>query len=179
MEDKEIIELFFARDQKGIAALVEKYGRLCRQVSMNVLGSLEDVDECLNDTWLAAWNQIPPRRPTSLAAYVAKITKNLSLKKYRDDRKKYRDTEIELCLDEMAECTSDQQTESEDELREIIEKFLDSLSAENRVIFVKRYWFDESIKDMAAETGLSENSVSVKLHRLRKRLKKYLQEVER
>lgn len=179
MEDKEIIELFFARDQKGIAALVEKYGRLCRQVSMNVLGSLEDVDECLNDTWLAAWNQIPPRRPTSLAAYVAKITKNLSLKKYRDDRKKYRDTEIELCLDEMAECTSDQQTESEDELREMIEKFLDTLSAENRVIFVKRYWFDESIKDMAAETGLSENSVSVKLHRLRKRLKKYLQEVER
>ena len=86
MEDKEIIELFFARDQKGIAALVEKYGRLCRQVSMNVLGSFEDADECVNDTWLAAWNQIPPRRPTSLAAYVAKITKNLSLKKYRDDR---------------------------------------------------------------------------------------------
>ncbi len=178
MEDKEIIELFFARDQKGIAALVEKYGRLCRQVSMNVLGSLEDVDECLNDTWLAAWNQIPPRRPTSLAAYVAKITKNLSLKKYRDDRKKYRDTEIELCLDEMAECASNQQAESVDELREMIEKFLDTLSAENRVIFVKRYWFDESIRDMAAETGLSENSVSVKLHRLRKRLKKYLQEVE-
>ncbi len=179
MEDKEIIELFFARDQEGIAALVDKYGRLCRQVSMNVLGSFEDADECVNDTWLATWNQIPPQKPTSLAAYVAKITKNLSLKKYRDDRKKYRDTEIELCLDEMAECTSDQQTESEDELREIIEKFLNTLSTENRVIFVKRYWFDESVKAIATEIGLSENSVSVKLHRLRKRLKKYLQEVER
>ena len=79
----------------------------------------------------------------------------------------------------MAECTSDQQTESEDELREIIEKFLNTLSTENRVIFVKRYWFDESVKAIATEIGLSENSVSVKLHRLRKRLKKYLQEVER
>lgn len=179
MEDKEIIEKFFARDEQAIAAIEDKYGKLCRRVSHNILKDYEDVDECLNDTWLSVWNNIPPERPHSLMAYVAKITKNLSLKKYRDNSGRHKVSEFFMSLDEIVECIPDQQIDDDatgdDELREIIEKFMDTLSVQNRVIFMKRYWYEDSLQDIAEAMGLSYSSVSVRLHRIRKQLKKFLE----
>ena len=180
MEDKDIIDLFFERSEQAIVELSYKYEGICRKVSFNILHDLEDVEECVNDTYWGVWNSIPPKTPNPLITYVCRITRNLSLKKFRYNTAKKRNSFFEISLSELGECIpvncEDEYKESHESLVIVIEKFLDSLNQENRVIFIKRYWFSENISDIAKEFNVKENTVVVKLARIRKKLKKYLEQ---
>lgn len=180
MDDNQIIELFFERPESAIIELDRKYGSLCRSVSKNVLGSEEDASEAVNDTYLAVWNKIPPEKPENLLGYVLKIAKNRSLNILRARSAKKRDSFYQVALTELEECLpGNSNIEAEidfKELSEAVDSFLETLSKENRVIFLRRYWFSDSLKDIAKLTGLKEKTVSVRLVRIRKKLKSYLSE---
>ena len=182
MEDKEIIELFFQRSEQAIANLAYKYGGLMRKVAFHLLQDLEDTEECVNDAYLGAWNSIPPERPDPLSTYVCRITKNLAMNKLRYNQAKKRNAALERSLQELeelegslpaAENTEDAWTARH--LTEAIESFLDGLDRKNRVMFVKRYWFGQSVESIAKELSMRENSVAVRLKRIRAKLKDYLE----
>ncbi len=178
MDDREIIDLFFSRSDNAISALSERYGPICRSVSSNILNDPRDVEECLNDTWLGVWNSIPPHCPGKLSAYVVKIVKNVAINRLRYLTAGRRNIFLETSLEELEECLSAPFSETENdssEIKRVVDLFLDGLDPENRVLFVKRYWFSESLKTIAKEAGLSEGNVKVKLVRLRKQLKALLQ----
>ena len=180
MEDKEIISLYFARDEKAIGKTAEKYSALCRTLCLNILGNDGDADECVNDTYVKVWNSIPPENPRSLKAYVAKISRNLAFDILRKRNAKKRECEALLVLDELAECVSGADcVESEfakKALTEDINAFLHDLKKDFCDIFVLRYWYSCSVKDIAQKFGKSETNVSVILSRTREKLKKYLTE---
>ncbi len=180
MDDEKIIELFFARSESAITELDQKYGDLCKSVSKNVLGNEEDALEAVNDTYLAVWHQIPPEKPENLLGYVLKIAKNRSLNILRSRSAKKRDSHYQVALNELSECLpGNSSVEAEIDFKELssaVGSFLETLSQENRAIFLRRYWFSDSLKDIATLTGLTEKTVSVRLVRLRKKLKEYLSE---
>ena len=163
MDDKSIIELFFARSEQAIKELDGKYGKTCRRLSYSILNNLQDAEECVSDAYLGTWDAIPPARPDPLLAFLCRIVRNLSVMRYQ----------LENCL--ASHHTVDTEID-EKELIQTIEKFLETLSAENRVIFMRRYWFSDSYAEIAEQTGVSEKNVSVKLTRIRKQLQKYLKE---
>lgn len=181
-EDDTIIELFYQRSEQAIAEVDRKYGKVCRRLSFNILNSWRDAEECVNDAYLGAWNAIPPAKPSPLQAYVCKIVRNLSLKAYFRETAAKRAGMYDVAMQELEACLSAPgAVEDEIEAREltrIIEGFLDALTAENRVIFLRRYWFSDSYKDIAGWVGLSEKNISVRLTRIRKQLKQYLLERE-
>ena len=176
--DEYIIELFFARSEDAISSLDEKYGRTCRSISFNIVGNLDDADECVNDAYLGAWNAIPPARPNPLLTFVAKIVRNVSINRYRRNSAAKRSSSCTVALEELENCLADARTVDDEmesaELARIIEEFLKTLSLENRVIFMRRYYFSDSIKDISALTGLSEKNVSVRLARIRAKMRDYL-----
>lgn len=179
MEDSSIIDLFFERAENAIKKIEEKYGMLGNSIAWNILRDTEEVQECLNDSYLALWNQIPPEKPSSLQAYFCRIVRNTAL---NQNRKKYAEKRFSpetVCYDELADCIaakSDMAKEMEQkEITKVIEQFLDSLKKEERVLFVKRYWQYEKVKDIALEMGLSQRHASVKLGRIRGKLKSYLE----
>ena len=176
--DEYIIELFFARSEDAISSLDEKYGRTCRSISFNIVGNLDDADECVNDAYLGAWNAIPPARPNPLLTFVAKIVRNVSISRYRRNSAAKRSSSYTVALEELENCLADARTVDDEmesaELARIIEEFLKTLSLENRVIFMRRYYFSDSIKDISALTGLSEKNVSVRLARTRAKMRDYL-----
>lgn len=178
MEDSKIIDLFFAREERAIEALSIKYERLVRQIASNILCNKQDVEECINDTYLATWDTIPPNRPGQLVAYVCRITKNLSITRYRHNCAKKRNSMYDVALDELEECLSTSKTPEQalehKELTKQLEAYLRTLSEQDQVIFVRRYWFADSNGEIAKVVGLSESNTSVKLHRIRKGLQKYL-----
>lgn len=180
MEDNKIIELFFQRSENAITQLAEKYGRLCLKVAQNILNNASDAEECLNDTYLGVWNSIPPNHPESLSAYVCKIARNLSLKRYSYNTASKRNSNYDVALDELEDTlASFKSVEDEAEERALtkdIEQFLDSLNETDRVIFMRRYYFSDSYADIAQMTGLTEKNVSVRLTRLRSKMKDYLTE---
>lgn len=179
MDDQKIIELFFDRSELAIQALAAKYEKLLHKISFHILQNNEDVAECLNDTYLGVWNVIPPERPNPLSAFVCKITRNISLKKYRANTAAKRDASMDLSMEELEPCIPTPSAEEEwnaQELGRTINRFLHTLELENRVLFVRRYWFADSVKDIAEELRISENLASVRLKRIRKQLKKYLEE---
>lgn len=182
LDDETIIELFFRRDQQAIRELEGKYGTICRNLSYNIVNSRQDAEECVNDAYFGAWNAIPPIRPNPLLTYIAKIVRNISLNAYWRKEAAKRSGRYTVALEEIEACIADQKTvEDEIEARElasIIEDFLDTLSLENRVIFMRRYWFADGYKDIAEFVGLSEKNVSVRLTRIRKKMKQYLMERE-
>ncbi len=178
MDDQLIIQLFMDRSEEAIEATAKKYGRLCTSIARNILNNNEDADECVNDTYLALWNSIPPENPDPLSAYVCRIARNLSLKKYRYNTELKRNSFYDASLEELEDTLVgnediDRSTEVK-ELTEAINRFLDQLKKTDRVLFVKRYWFCKDIDDIAAETGLSRNYINVHLHRTREKLKNYL-----
>ncbi|MBQ8662248.1 MAG: sigma-70 family RNA polymerase sigma factor [Eubacterium sp.] len=178
MEDQKIVDLFFARSEMAITMLAEKYERLLYKISFNILSNNEDVVECINDTYLGTWNAIPPQRPNPLSAFVCRITRNLSLKKYRARTAAKRNSELEVALDELVMVVPVPSAEEEwsaQELGRAIDAFLETLDTENRVLFVRRYWFTDSIKDLAELLHISENLVYVRLNRMRGQLKSYLE----
>lgn len=180
MEDTRIIELFFERDQQAIQELDTKYGKVCHKLSYNIVNNRYDAEECVNDAYLGAWNTIPPTKPQSLQAYICKIVRNISLKLlYRNEAAK-RKSVCEVAMQEMeAYLPAQNMVEAEIEAKElaaIIDAFLDTLSVENRIIFMRRYAYFDTYAEIASRVGLSEKNVSVRLARIRRKMKKYLME---
>lgn len=181
MEDFEIVELYWDRNQEAISATADKYGKYCSVIARNILGNEEDVKECVNDTYLSVWNSIPPQRPVYLSAFLGKITRNLALNIYkREHAHKRGGGQIAGVYEELAECVSGTDSVEQElcrqELVKAIDTFLETLSVKKRNIFICRYWYFESVSTIAKRFGMTENSVSVTLNRLRGRLQKYLTE---
>lgn len=182
MEDKEIIELFFGRSERAIQELDMKYGKVCHKLSYNIVNNIQDAEECVNDAYLGAWKAIPPAKPQPLLTYICKIVRNLSLKAYYRNSAAKRNSTYTMAMEEIEACIPHPRTvESEmeaGELARILEQFLDTLSAQNRIIFMRRYWFSDSCRDIASHIGLTEKNVSVRLVRIRRKMKQYLTERE-
>ena len=181
-EDEKILELFFSRSEQAISQLDRKYGKLCHKLSYNILNSQEDAEECVNDAYLGAWNAIPPTKPNPLQAYICKIVRNLSLKSYYRKNATKRSSSYEVAMEELEPYLSSPDTVEEEietrELVRIIESFLDSLTQENRVIFMLRYGYLDTYAHIAKQVGISEKNVSVRLTRIRKQMRDYLIERE-
>ena len=181
MEDKEIVQLYWDRDVDAISQTSRKYGKYCTSIAKNILGNYEDAEECVNDTYMRAWNSMPNHRPNLLSTFLGKITRNVAFNRYKHNHADKRGgSEIPLILDELSECVSGgNNVEQEIEYKELvsaINSFLGTLSAQKRSIFICRYWYSDSISDIAKQYGLRANSVSMMLVRLRINLQKYLLE---
>lgn len=179
MEDNQIIELYWSRNENAIKVTNQKYGNYCFTVANNILHNREDSEECINDTWLHAWNAIPPQKPAILRCFLVKITRNLSFNCVNARTAQKRGgSEISLVLDELAECiASESDVENEyaaKELGECIRKFVRSLSERDGNVFVRRYFFTEPVAEIAHRYNLTDNNVTVILSRTRMKLKAYL-----
>ena len=175
MEDHQIIELYFARDELAIEETAKRYGGVCMQVSMDILQDRMDAEECVSDTWLQTWRTIPPQRPTILKAFLCRITRNLSINRLRERKAKRRDRDMTLSLEELEGVLSIPEDKSEG-LSELISEFLRSLDREDRLLFMGRYWHGQSVRELADRMGLSANAAAVRLHRVREELRDFLTE---
>lgn len=178
MEDAQIIRLFFDRNPEAIEQTKQKYGSLCHTIAHRLLQNHEDAEECVNDTYLALWDAIPPATPSPLSAFSAKITRNLAMKRLEHLSAAKRKTEAILSFDELSAClpASDdlsQQLQAQ-ALRESITHFLEAQDPESRRIFLRRYFFFDSVKEIAMRYGISQSKVKSKLMRTRSKLKTYL-----
>lgn len=182
IDDEKIIDLFFERSEQGIRELDNKYGAVCHNLSYNIVNSRQDAEECVNDAYLGAWNAIPPVKPDPLLTYICKIVRNISLNLYHRKEAAKRSSHYTIAMEEIEACiaaTNAVEAEIEAvELAHIIERFLDTLTVENRVLFMRRYWFSDSCRDIAGFMGLTEKNVSVRLTRIREKLRQYLIERE-
>lgn len=173
IDDEKIIDLFFERSEQGIRELDNKYGAVCHNLSYNIVNNRQDAEECVNDAYLGAWNAIPPVHPNPLLSYIVKIVRNISLKIYWRKEATKRSSHYTIALEEIEACIAAPNTvEAEIDARELarsIESFLDTLTTENRVIFMRRYWFADSYNDIAEFMGLSEKNISVRLSRIREK----------
>lgn len=178
MNDDEIVDLFLNRSEEAIAELSLKYGRTVRKVAINILGNSRDAEECENDTYLACWNTIPPQHPTPLAAYICRITRNIATTRYHSNNAAKRNSGYDIVLDELEECIPGKGTPEEEfdrkELSHAINIFLGKISREDRITFVRRYWYSDSVSEISAITGLPEKHISSRLCRTRKKLHRYL-----
>lgn len=179
MDDGEIVRLYWDRDERAITASAEKYGTYCTAIARNILRNIEDAEECVNDTYLNAWNTIPPHKPNILSTFLGKITRNLSINKYKHNHTEKRGGgQVPVVLDELRDIVSDsasvEQSIEQNELVAAIDIFLAGLSEEKRKIFVCRYWYFDSVSDIAERFGMTENNVSVTLSRMRTKLHNYL-----
>ena len=176
MEDHDIIALYFERDEQAIAETSSKYGGYCGSIAMNILSSPEDTEECLNDTWLRAWNSIPPNRPNVLRVFLGKITRNLALDKYKArNAEKRAGGEFAMSLDELDQCVGMEDDRDSAMIGESISRFLRTQSKETRSVFVCRYFYCDSIGEIARRFGMSEGKVKTVLFRTRSKLKIHLE----
>lgn len=180
-EDEKILAMLFARNEQAVREMDMQYGRICHKLAYNILNDLRDAEECVNDAYFGVWNAVPPERPMRLVAYLCKIVRNLALKRLSQNTAAKRSAHT-VAFEELADCLSQGDAVSEavdaKETARLLSEFLDTLPKENRVIFMRRYWFCDPYKDIAARVGLSEKNVSVRLARVRKQLKTYLREKE-
>ena len=177
MNDERIVSLLFARDESALAVVQEKYGRYCHTVAARILGSHEDAEECVNDTWRRAWETIPPHKPSVLSTYLGMLTRHIALNRIKASLADKRGGgQVSLALEELSECVADTEADDEqrEQLREALNSFLASLPQKNRMIFVRRYWYTDSVADIAAAYDMNENSVNALLFRMRRQLKKHL-----
>ena len=179
MNDNEIVQLLFDRDEAGIKAAVKKYKSYCMKIAENITGSRQDAEECVNDAFLKVWELIPPNRPEMLATFLGKLTRNISInRRKRNTAEKRGRGEAALVLEELSETVKgNEDVEREFDRQELsreINTFLETLPEHKRNIFICRYWYCDSVKKIAAEWGMSRTSVSVMLHRLREKLKTHL-----
>ncbi len=177
MEDRQIVKLFLQRSDSAIPATIRKYGSRLRQLAANILRDPRDAEEAVNDTYLALWNAIPPEEPDPFSAYSYRVCRNTSLNKYRSNTALMRNSAYDLSLDELAQSIPDtamEETISARELGRAIDAFLAKQSRDSRVIFLRRYWFGDSVKDIAQALGMKESAVSVRLSRTRSALNLYL-----
>ena len=178
MNDKQIIHLLFARAEQALEVLARQFGPRLLQTALNILRSPRDAEECVNDTYFAVWNAIPPKEPDPLAGFVYKTGRNIALKRLREDTAQKRDSRYDLSLEELANCIGNAGLDdavSARELGQAIDRFLDTVSQDSRVIFLRRYWFGDGVRDIARILGYSESAVSVRLNRTRNKLRDYLE----
>ena len=181
MEDSHIVDLYWARDEQAIPATASKYGRYCYTIAYHILANREDADESVNDTYMSAWERIPPHRPTVLSTFLGKITRRISLNRWRNmTRQKRGGGEVPLALDELSECipsgSSAEQALEQKELSQAIARFLGTLPETERDVFLRRYWFFDPIADIAESFGFTQSKVTSMLHRTRGKLRKRLSE---
>lgn len=177
MDDLQIIELYFARDEQAIKETDRKYGKTCFRVAYNLLSNNEDSEECVNDTYLTVWNKIPPTRPNNFIAFICKITRNLSLKRLEVSNAMKRSAGTIISLSELEKALPDQciaPDVEDEELGKLISAFLWSEKALDRNVFLRKYWFFDSISDIAERYSMNENSVKSMLFRSRNRLREFL-----
>lgn len=179
MEDLGIIDLYHARDERAIAESERKYGAFCRAVAMNLLRVREDAEECVNDTWHAAWNRMPPDRPQSLKAFLGRITRNLSVSRFRADHARKRYDGMEILLSELDECVPDlhgvEEAADARALAWTISRWLENLPADDSTLFLRRYWYGDAVKTLAAQWGCTPNKMAQRMFALRRELKGYLE----
>lgn len=180
MDDSNIIEMYWQRNENAIEETNKKYGKYCFTIANNILASKEDSDECVNDTWLRAWNVIPPKKPDRFRAFLGKITRNLSFDRYKHINADKRKGEMLVIMEELAECVSGQNTTDEmvdaKVLGESISGFLRTLSARDRSIFLSRYFYAAGVAEIAQKYDMTANNVSVSLSRTRTKLREHLKE---
>ena len=179
MEDQRIIELFQSRDESAIGEAQKKYGRFCARIVSNILSLREDAEECVSDVWYALWQRIPPETPVSLPAFIGTVARNLSISRFRANRARKRYGGMEILLSELDDCVPDEDTAlrslEQAELTELLNRWLDSLDQDDRVLFMRRYWYGEPLKKLAADTGETQNQMAQRMLRLRKALRKTLE----
>ena len=175
MEDLQIVNLYFERDESAIAETDKKYGALCRGVAMRILSIREDAEECVNDAYLQAWNSIPPLRPTNFGAWLGKVVRNRAINLWNKNHRQKRYAGMEQLLDELQECVPSPQTVEcaleERELSAAIDGWLLTLSRRDRVLFVRRYWFGISVNELAKECGATPKGLAKRMYHLRQKLK--------
>lgn len=177
MDDLMIIELYFARDEQAIKETDKKYGRLCFTVAINILGNDEDSEECVNDTYLSVWNKIPPTRPNNFMAFICKITRNLSIKRLDYNKARKRTPESFVSFTELEEVLPDNSIISDienEDIGKLISEFLKQEKPESRAVFIRKYWFFDSISDIAARYSFTESKVKNMLYHSRNKLREYL-----
>lgn len=180
MKDSEILDLYWAREERAIEESQKSYGRYCYSIAWNILYDREDSDECVNDTWLRAWNAIPPERPGKLALFLGTITRNLSLDRWKGKHTVKRGSgEMMFALDELAECVPDVHTVEDavwaGELERLLNQFLHELPEQECNIFLRRYWYVEEYSEIAGRYGMKLNTVKTSLFRTRAKLKQFLE----
>lgn len=177
MEDRKLIALFFERSEQAITALTLRFGNRLYATAYNILNSREDAEEAVSDTYLALWNAIPPEKPDPLEGYVYRTGRNIALKKLRFLRAQKRSSQYDISLDELSSVLSSGNLEDAIDARElglVIDRFLTTLPKQSRILFLRRYWFGDSVKQLSKDFSLTENTVSVRLSRIRTQLKTYL-----
>lgn len=178
MSDEEIIQLFFERSEQAIPELAKAHGGAAGHVALNILGDLRDAEECVNDTYLGVWNAIPPQRPSPLRTFVCRIARNLATKRFHANTAQKRNSHYDLALDELAECVPDrggvEEAFSARELTRSIDAFLDTLSYEDKFLFMRRYWYADPLEECARLAGMSYRTAAVRLYRVKEKLKKQL-----
>ena len=180
MEDEQILNLYFSRSEQAIGETAVKYGPYCHSIAFHVLENMEDAEECVSDTWLSAWNAIPPTRPSPLSAFLGRITRNLSIDRWRRNRAVKRGgCQMELALEELKDCVSGAGSLESDLIRRetlgAVNRFLGELNTVERNVFLCRYWYLESSREIGEHTGFSQAKVRSMLRRIRGRLDTYLE----
>ncbi len=177
MEDRKIVALLWARAESALAALETKFGRLLYRIAVNILELPQDAQECVNDAYLAIWNAIPPEQPDPLKPYVCRVGRNIALTRLRDENARKRCSRYDLSLEELSEIIPDRSMEERLDARALgraIDRFLQDQNREDRILFLRRYWFGDSVREAARLAGIKADTAYVRLHRLRKELKDYL-----
>ena len=177
MDDRQIIALFYERSEQAITELSKKYGDLCFKIAINILNNPQDAEECVSDAYLGVWNSIPPQNPAPLRAYLCRIVRNLALKKLRTNTALKRGSQLEVSLSELENCLPDNSFDEQLSAKELtaqLNAFLSTLHRDDRVMFIKRYWFAEPLPEIAKAFGITEHNASVRLGRIRKKLHQYL-----
>jgi len=178
MEDSQIIDLFFERSEQAVEELDRKYGKTVRKTAANLLQNVQDAEECVNDAYLGVWNSIPPHRPESLVSYVCRISRNLAVSMLRRDTAVKRNSSFDLVLDELEDFVpSGRNVEADYEAKELaaaVNRFLSTLSYDDRFLFVRRYFYADAVRDIAEQMHVRDSRVSTRLFRLREKLRKNL-----
>ena len=179
-QDVHIIQLLNARDSQAIPALEQAYGPLCRVILNNILNNRDDVEECLQDLWLAVWHAIPPENPSPLRPWLCRVARNLALKRYHENTAQKRDSRYDIALEELSAVLPDSKTVEDQlavgELTALLNRFLTQLDKESRILFLRRYWYGDDLKTLATQMGITRNNTAVRLSRLRGKLKAFLEQ---
>lgn len=179
MEDFQIIELYWSRDEAAVRETDRKYGRLLGRIAFNILSSREDSEECVNDTYGKAWDSMPPQKPGSLAAYLGRIVRNLAINRWHEDHAVKRGGGADILLSELSDCIpsgqSVEESIEEGELTDCISRWLAAQTKEDRVLFVRRYWYGDSLEVLAGECLTTSNKLAGRMFRMRKKLRAALE----
>ena len=175
-QDQEIVDLLFARDEAALSHIQQKYARYCHRIAENILGNHADAEECVNDTWLGAWNAMPPHRPEKLSVFLGRITRNLALNRCRYNNAQKRSSELREVLVELADCADPQYRLEQKELTAALNAFLQNLPQRKRCLFLQRYWYAQPIGEIARQRLMTQGAVTMQLKRLRAQLRTFLME---